>query len=281
MPGAVIEDREWDDVREEAARLLGVIRQVTAVNVNRRPHKDAARDLARKLLGELLPALREIGLDADRIDQLKTDAEALLRLAGGNNAKSSYTSILTSITRTLDGLDAERCTRIGALANRSVNKPARSRIEEGILTALSELVPSAALSYEQALRDLNDPDRVSFRGTANELRETLRDVLSTLAPDDDVEAEDGFKYEKDQSKPSMKQKVRFILRARGVPKKAQKTTEASAAVVEELVGGLARAFYDRASLSAHTKQTYDEVARAKAYLDPLLAEILEVPAQTA
>jgi hypothetical protein len=48
-----------------------------------------------------------------------------------------------------------------------------------VIKRLEAVVPSAALSYDQAIRDLGDNDRISFRGPALELREALREVLGS------------------------------------------------------------------------------------------------------
>src|SRR5205823_1474125 len=82
--------------------------------------------------------------------------------------------------------------------------------DKRIIETLSELLPTAALSYQQAIADLADDSRVSFRGPALELRETLRTTLDHLATDDAVTAEDNYVQEKDRHGPTMKQKVRFI-----------------------------------------------------------------------
>lgn len=58
------------------------------------------------------------------------------------------------------------------------------------------LVPTAALSYQQAIRDLADGGRVSYRGPAAELREVLREVLDHQAPDGEVMKSSDYKPEK-------------------------------------------------------------------------------------
>lgn len=142
---------------------------------------------------------------------------------------------------------------------------------------LNDLVPTAALSYEQALRDLAaSTNGISFRGTANELREALRETLDRLAPDDDVMAPPGFKLEAGQTKPTQKQKVGFILRSRELPEKARKTPETAVLLIEGLMGSLARASYERSSISAHIASTEHEVRQMKMYIDSVLAELLQV-----
>jgi len=65
----------------------------------------------------------------------------------------------------------------------------------------SPRLPSAALSYRQALVDISDIRRQSFRGPAAELRAAMREVVDKLAPDEDVMVADGFKLEKDRTEP--------------------------------------------------------------------------------
>ena len=61
-----------------------------------------------------------------------------------------------------------------------------SPLETKILDALDRVIPTTALSYKQALQDLNGQNRFSYRGTAAELREVLRELLDYLAPDTEV-----------------------------------------------------------------------------------------------
>lgn len=144
--------------------------------------------------------------------------------------------------------------------------------EEKILHALTNRLPTAALSYEQALLDLSDLKRVSFRGTAHELREAVREVLDQLAPDEKVKNEPGFKFEKDRTKPTMKQKVRFIFKDR----KRTPTAEDAVDAIAEVVASMARSTYDRGSMSAHTGQSKDEVLKVKRYAEAVLHDILEI-----
>ena len=144
------------------------------------------------------------------------------------------------------------------------------------MSTLAGLVPSAGLSYEQACIDLRSVSRRSYRGAAAELREALREVLDHLASDRDVTAQSGFKLEADQKKPTMKQKVRFILVSRGKGKTQTAPAENSTSLVEERVGALARSVYDRSSLSTHVGTTKQEVQQVKAYVDVVLTELLEI-----
>ena len=138
------------------------------------------------------------------------------------------------------------------------------------------MLPGSAASYEQVLRDMSGGARVSWRGTATELREVLRDVMDHLAPDDKVMASPGFRLEPDQKGPTQKQKVRFILRARKSSSAAMEVAEGSLSTVDEAVVALARSTYRRGSVSTHTPTDSKEVKNLKRYTDALLAELLEV-----
>ncbi len=151
-----------------------------------------------------------------------------------------------------------------------------SQTERTILETLNAMLPASAASYEQALRDITQGGRASWRGTATELRETLRDVMDHLAPDESVRTTPGFKLEADQIGPTQKQKVRYILRARRSSSAALAVAEASLDTVEEAVAVLARSTYRRSSASTHAGTTGTEIRNLKRYVDALLAELLEI-----
>jgi len=138
------------------------------------------------------------------------------------------------------------------------------------------MLPDAAASYRQVLRDLQDGGRFSYRGTAAELREVVREVLDHLAPDEDVTKSAGFKLEPGQKGPTMKQKVRFILRARKVGDSARETSETSAQHLDEGVASVGRAVYTRGSTAVHTARPLEEVLNYKGYADAVLAELLAI-----
>jgi predicted pPIWI-associating nuclease len=150
------------------------------------------------------------------------------------------------------------------------------REETLIVDTLERLIPSAAASYRQGLADLNDERRHSYRGTASEFREALRETLDHLAPDSEVSAQPGFAYDGDQKKPTMKQKVRYVLNSRKRSKTQRDAAERSTSLVEELSGDVARAVYNHASLAAHVQQSREEVRKIKRYVDTVLFDLLEI-----
>jgi hypothetical protein len=139
---------------------------------------------------------------------------------------------------------------------------------------LDNLIPTAGLSYQQAIRDLADESRLSYRGTASELREVLREVLDHLAPDADVTSKRGFQLELGRTKPTMKQKVRFILRARDEGSKATEMAETAADAVDGIIGSLARSAYDAGSVATHISAERQTVVQLKRYVEAVLSHLL-------
>lgn len=152
----------------------------------------------------------------------------------------------------------------------------RTELEQMILATLNQLLPSAARSYEQASVDLAGPQRISYRGTTVELRECLRELLDHLAPDAAVAKSPGFAYEKGLTRPTMKQKARFILKNRGGAQTSVSSAEDAVLRIEEGTASLARSIYMRGSVSTHIATTFREAQQLKLYADAVLAELLEI-----
>jgi hypothetical protein len=146
--------------------------------------------------------------------------------------------------------------------------------DEQIISKLDALVPSAALSYKQAILDLKDDGRVSFRGPALELREALREILDHLAPDSEVTAAWGYVQEKDRTGPTMKQKVRFIMKKKG-KRSSSDAPEQTVTAFEEAIAGLTRAVYERSSKATHVAGERQTVVQLRRFVVAIFHEILE------
>jgi hypothetical protein len=149
-----------------------------------------------------------------------------------------------------------------------------SEIETEIYNSLLELVPAAAYAYKQALLDLANENRLSYRGVAHELREALRETLDHLAPDKAVLSQANFKYEKNQKKPTMRQRVLYVLKPAGLPRNAVKAPEKAVQMIEDRVASLTRTTYDRSSIAAHVASERKEVLQVKHYVNAVFREIL-------
>jgi hypothetical protein len=118
-------------------------------------------------------------------------------------------------------------------------------------------------------------ERLSWRGPAADLREALRETLDYLAPDSEVESSVGYKQEPNVQGPTMKQKVRFILKNRGLSKALSSPAESATASVDEALGTFVRSVYARSSVSTHTPTDRMEVQRVLDLVRVVLAELLE------
>jgi hypothetical protein len=201
--------------------------------------------------------------------------QALIKLTNGQNSKQSYLAVLKKLRKARTDIEYERELLIGAEERKS-GALILSDVEARLLGMLQRLVPTAAASYQQALLDLQGGERSSYRGTADELREALREVLDHLAPDAEVVKQEGFAPEKDRTKPTMRQKARFILKSRSVPSAARSTTEGSIERIEESAAVLARSVYEHASLVSHLTFTKREVMNLKMYVDAVLGDLLQI-----
>jgi Predicted pPIWI-associating nuclease len=200
--------------------------------------------------------------------------QELLCLSHGRNSRASYKKWLKIIRALVPQITADLALRSGV---NKANTSSTSSTEMMIIETLKEIIPSASLSFQQALLDLSDTSRVSLRGTAVELRETLREVLDHFAPDAGVMKAPGFKLEKDRhgrdrDGPTMRQKVHFILKARERSKAAMATPEDAAETVERGVAELARSTYTLGSVAGNRT----DVLKLKRYVEVVLLDLLEL-----
>ncbi len=215
-------------------------------HVAARAIREDFRELVQFYFRELRQRLETVGIDSSQIAQLDAEMQEIVEIA----AKVTRTVTYKKSMRILEGLRAplETAIEIAAFTANAPPPAAATATEMAILKMLDLVVPTTALSYQQVLQDLNDSTRVSYRGTASELREVLRELLDHLAPDDEV-MKTGVRLEPAQTKPTMKQKTVFILKARGMNETQRKTAGDATEAVAGAVGSLARSVYNRGSLS--------------------------------
>lgn len=265
--------QQWHVMCDAFGGLVPKIRRSKSVNINSRPLREQIKTVARQYFRHGRPLLEKRGLK-DLTEELDPPFQALMQLSDGLNAAATYRKHIDLIRKALPKATLQMEMNFETATIPVHSGPNES--ESQIIQTLAELVPSASLSFQQAIDDLKQEGRISFRGPASELREALREVLDHLAPDDDVMTSDGFKLEKDRHKPTMKQKVRFILRARGRTKSTTELPEGTVLTVEEMVGDLARSVYTQGSIDTHIASGRRRVIQLKRYVEAVLSDILEV-----
>jgi len=266
----------WDDIMDsfwyELEQLQAHIGRLTAVNVNSETLRDGTRDFVKQYFSEVRPVLENADITSSNIEAADDACQELVRLANGTNKRVSYKKQLRLLRALRPSVEVE-LARVSSQPKKTINR--NSDIEDKILATLGSLLPSAALSYQQVILDLRE-SRLSYRGTAVELREVLREVLDQLAPDSEVTAQTGFKLEPNTTKPTQKQKALFVLKARSTPRNAMKPTENSIEMTEEIIARMARSVYEKSSISTHVMTDRHEVARIKMFIDGVLVELLAI-----
>jgi Predicted pPIWI-associating nuclease len=256
-------------------RLNGAVSRNQAVNVNSVEIRREAAHLAQLWFREVRPDCIQSSLSDDELGVIDSSIQSLLRLSNGRNPRKSYLRELKSLRQARPALQA-RVHLLEGKTRRTSDQIVMTSLESGVIATLERMLPHAALSYRQVILDLRGPERLSYRGTATELREVVREVLDHLAPDDSVLSSPGFKLEKDRKVPTMKQKARFILKARGVGDSSRTAPEQSVELLEEQIASLARSVYERGSASTHTATVKFQVLSFKAYADAVLGELLQL-----
>ena len=262
------------ELRDHVARMKKALGDGSAKQVRSERVRGVVKDLVGHYFNDVRPDLKKAGLDNESLGGLDKWMQDLLSLAQRSALRSIYRTTIRSMESEINGVELAALTA-GSTDQVSTGIELDAR-ESRIVNTLEAMVPTAARSYEQACLDLRNMHRKSYRGAATELRETLREVLDHLAPDKAVASQEGFALERNQQKPTMKQKTRYVLVSRGMSKALTQTPEAAVGVVEESVASLARSVYKRSSVSTHVGTTRQEVQNIKAYIDVVLAELLEL-----
>lgn len=236
--------------------------------------RDDLRLLVEKYFNEVRPTLVSKQEQNESIKLIDDRMQELLVLCHKRSMGKRYQRLLAHAKKFLIALDSEAVAAAGYVAE----KKGVDAVDTQIIATLQAIVPSAALSYEQATADIQSAMRLSWRGPATDLREALRESLDHLAPDKDVKAMSGYKQDTGTDGPTMKQKVRYILRNRGASKAVSGTAEEATDAVEEAVGSFVRSVYTRSSVSTHTPTDKAEVLRVRDLVRVVLCELLEIHA---
>ena len=260
------------DALPELERVRREINGVKGAQVFSAAVRGRLQALAARYFNEVRPAISVVDGVDDELREADTVFQEIHSLSRKNASKNKCLRLLKTAKKLFVQLEGAALTRG---ARRSAGT--RTATDDLIIETLQDLSPSAALSFRQALHDLESDERLSYRGPATDLREALRGTLDVLAPDQEVEAMPGYKPEADAKRPTMKQKVRYVLRSRGFGGGQLAAPESAVEGVEEIVGGLVRSVYSRSSVSTHTPTNRSEVLRIHTWVRVVLCELLELP----
>jgi len=274
---AVLPTEPWDLLWERLEAVSTALERLGDKTAIPSGIRQEARSTTQAYFREARPTLLAARVPALLLGSFDGLMQDLLRATNAKVPKvRQHLKVLAAAADLRTDIEVSINQALGEEALRRTEGTDYSPTEQKIIDTLNGLVPTAALSYSQALRDLAEPDRVSFRGPALELREALRETLDHLAPDDAVQAQPGFKLEDNQKKPTMRQKALFILRSRGMAKTALEAPRDAVEIIENSTSSLARSAYSRSALSTHVANTRAEVRQFKMYLDSVLSDLLQL-----
>lgn len=261
-------------LRDFIADVERVRKQVSigqSIEVTSQKQRTQLQQLVDCYFRDVRPSVLSHTASSDFINEIDIEMQDLLVCSHKRTKRSLLKKKLSSVKKKLIQLETYNVVLVGRGSSSALDL-----VDERIIEILQRLLPSAALSYEQALLDLAGPQRKSWRGPATDLREALRETLDHLAPDKDVTSQPGYKPEHDAKGPTMKQKVRFILHKRGTSKTLSETPENAVDSIETAIGSFVRSVYRRSSVSTHTPTVRDEVLRVRDWVRIVLCELLEI-----
>jgi hypothetical protein len=262
------------DLQALANQLESEVKKTRTKQIYQEPVRESARCVVDMYFRKTRPDLKQLSVSEELLLPADGVVHSLLETTHHRSAAKTYKDVVKAVHSSLREL--EKLALVRDDGSPAINTPRVDTTDRAIIETLQKLLPSAACSYEQAIRDLSSGARLSWRGPATDLREALRETLDHLAPDANVTAQPGFKLEANTSGPTMKQKVRYILRQRGMSKGAIDTPESAVEAVEQAVGTFVRSVYSRSSISTHTPTDKNEVLRIRDWVRVVLVELLEL-----
>jgi hypothetical protein len=147
--------------------------------------------------------------------------------------------------------------------------------EDKIYLALKEVSESLANSYAQVKSDIKAENRISWAGTAHEIREILATLLRTLAPDNVVTIQPWYIQDPGIKGPTQNQRVIYILQQQKAGSKQTEVVE-KVAGLDDRISDLVRSTYSRACDAAHRLKAHQEVVRILKYFEAFAYDLLDL-----
>jgi len=174
------------------------------------------------------------------------------------------------------GRSSENIDEVSSIASISRRHATQRRIDhKDIYDSLCKVSDVLGNSYLQIKEDVQDTSRLSWAGTAHEIRQLLSTLLETLASDESVTTQPWYKQDPNTKGPTRKQRVRYILQMHKVGSKEQAVAE-QVAVLDEMIGTLVTEIYSRGSDAAHRFKAVGEVKRILSYFEAFAQDLLNL-----
>jgi hypothetical protein len=217
-----------------------------------------------------------VGAEDPQIASMDEIMQGLLQISSDGSARRTVVRLVSRAARNFrDNL----LVRISRAYWSSAPQRSPAGLDEEAARRLRNLDSKVADGYEQAVLDIEDPERQSYRGAAAELREVLTHVLHILAPTAEVEAMDWYKEARKsrsitEPKPTRAERTKFILRKQVQGSTATESAESYMFMVEERLGHVIGRTFERSNRATHAGSERDELVRLLPYINALLRELL-------
>ena len=211
--------------------------------------------------------------------QIRTMDEMMQKLLQLTSKDSARRTVLIAVTATTKHFRDNLFVPVSRAYWSNAPQRAPTGRDEDVATRLVKLGSDFADGYEQAVIDIEDSERRSYRGPAAELRELLTLVLHDLAPNAEVQATEWYKDARrsgarKETTPTRAERTRFILRSRTKGSAITEAAESYVAMVEERLGHVINATFTRGNAATHAGTERDELVKLLPYINALLGELL-------
>jgi len=202
----------------------------------------------------------------------------------GSRETEEATEILQHIGLVVSEEDGFAFRRVGEMFQRWYKKHGVLAETPGhdlqLYDKLANINSEIAKKYLTAWQIYQKDGFSNYSGVASEVRECFSSLLRTLAPDEEVKKQPGFKFEKDQygrelSTPTRAQRIRYILRQDSKDSKKEVVSEVN--ILEALCEKLAQEAgnaYAEASKRTHTTAAREEAYPVLKQMESILARLI-------
>src|SRR5947209_2429363 len=144
----------WDSLVDLLNRFQTSLDRSRATTISNAALRDAGKKIVQQYFRYTKPHLVGLQIDADNLATLDSQMQSLLVLSNRRSRKRAYSQLLRQIGRFLQDVEFERENRLGQrIASPTVQQATPlTSVESRIFETLTQLVPSAALSYKQAIQ---------------------------------------------------------------------------------------------------------------------------------
>lgn|SRR5574341_39492 len=261
-----------DTFRDALTNLRNRIRKCRTTTISLEEIRLLAKSVANLWFKDVSPFANLVSNDKMALQSIDLSMNQLLSHTLKATKRSTYLSTVNLAVKTY-----EKAIYVDLHKNYGTILSGASATALGngeVANALAKISDSLHSGYQQVLKDLSEDSRLSWRGTANELREVLRELLHILAPDSEVVKAQWYKEDTQTKKPTQAQRARYILEQRSTHQNRAEAAQETITLVEESISKLVRKTYERANNATHTPQDKDEVKRILDYFNVLAKDLL-------